>query len=348
MRAKYFFCFFILFSFVFPLDLWLTLDKGQEDKITPILQQYFPQAKIRIIYWDNAFKEITKSFKNKKLPDILLTGHTYIPFVAQYYSNFYKVKPLFWDIRAFYVWGDNPAIPVRTWTDTLNYLQNHTNLMSFPNKWLANDFYNFLSFFNDQLPFWVSQSPFSTQNMLYTVKLLATLKKIYPGMFKDNPVEAFLKREDYSIISGLWMYNILKKQEFAFSVYPVPQSQNGIQEFKGAYVGIYFNQRNETMKAANVLNSYNFQKDTWEILNLLPSNTQLQTELKEDPVLEQLIQISEQSRYASAIDPAVLQNRIDVLNYLLNKKGLLDKFDDKKITRLFNNKLYFSIMKWFN
>ncbi len=339
---------FLLFSYSFSLELWLTIDKSQEAATQKLVKKYFPQANVTYFYWDTALNQITKKITQNKLPDVLLTGHTYLPFIAQYYSNFESVAPLYWDVRALYVWGDNPNLSVVNWQETLFFLQNHTRFMAFPNQWTVDELYNYLAFFNDQLPFWISTSPFSSQNLLYTIKLLTTLKKIYPALFKDKPVEAFLKKENEAIISGPWMYNILKKQKAPFTVFPVPKSQNGIQEFKGAYVGIFFNNDSATQKTKDILNSYKFQKDSWQIFNLLPTNQKLEDELYEDPILKVLIDITKSSRWASSVEPNSLKEKVDVLNFFLKKKNTNEKFNDKKILGFFNNQIYFKIMKWFN
>ncbi len=311
-------------------------------------QRYFPDATIRVFYWDNALPEITRRIRHNDVPDILLTGHTYVPFISQHSKEFGGVEPIFWDVRVLYVWGSKPQLPVKTWSETLNYLQTHTAFMSFPTTWTPDSFYNYLSFFNDQLPFWISQTPFSSQNMVYTLKFLVMLRKVYPGLFKKDPVEAFLKKENYAIISGLWMYTILKQQPSEFSVFPVPESQNGNREFKGAYVGIHFNNRAQTQKAMQTLRSHNFQQETWETLNLLPTNIDLQGELSKDPILASLLSICQSNRWASPIEPKVLSDRIEVLNYLLRKETDPEKIKESRVLKFFNNKLYFRLMKWFN
>ena len=333
-----------LISIAFPLDVWLTLDKSQEEKVLPIVKRFLPKANISVYYWETALPQMISKINKHQLPDIILTGHTFVPFIAEQHSNFSRVEPLFWDIRALYVWGNQEYMPINNWSEIINYLQSHTNFISFPREWDANSFYNYLSFFNDQLPFWVSQTPYTVQNMIYTTKLLATLKQGYPTVFKKNPTESFLKKDTSAIISGLWMYNILKFRKEPFTVYPVPKSQNGISAFKGAYVGIFFNNNPETQKAAKLFGSYAFQKKIWIPLNLLPSNKDLQNKLKADPVLDRLIEISNASRWATSIEPDVLSQRINVLNYLLKKKDTLRNFDEKKLRKFFNNKLYFTIM----
>ncbi|OGI11018.1 MAG: hypothetical protein A2Y40_00025 [Candidatus Margulisbacteria bacterium GWF2_35_9] len=336
---------FLLFSFIFPLDIWITIDKSQQDNVVPIFKKFFPNSNLSIFYWEDALPKMISKIKRQDLPDIILTGHTYVPFIATHYSKFSRVDPLFWDIRALYVWGNKEYMPINNWSEIINYIQSHTNFISFPTKWDPNSFYNYLSFFNDQLPFWISQTPFTVQNMLYTTNLLATLKRGYPSVFRDNPTKSFLSQETSSIIAGLWMYNILKFRQEQFTVYPVPKSQNGIAEFKGAYVGILFNDTSDTLKALELLNSYDFQQKIWIPLNLLPSNKKLQSTLKADPVLTKLIEISNSSRWATSIEPDILTNRIEVLNYLLQKPDLLKNFNEKKLRKFFNNKLYFNIMK---
>ena len=336
-----------IFSFVFPLDIWVTIDKTQEASLKTFFSSILPQAKVKFFYWDTALKDINKLIKKNIKPDILLTGHTFVPSIANNFPEFDSIEPIFWDIRALYVWGEKPVSPVSSWTDMLYYLQTNGSFLSFPKQWSADSFYNFHAFFNDQLPFWVSQTPFSGLNMSYTLKLLTTLKKVYPHIFSDDPVKSFLNKEDEAIISGLWMYGLLKKQNEPFSVFTVPKSEKDI-EFKGAYVGIYFNNDSTTQKAKDTINSYRFQKLSWSIFGLLPVNPKLQSELGEDPMMNVLIKNADTSKWASPVDPQELNQKISILNYFLKKKDITKNFNEKKYSNFFNNKIYYMLFKWFN
>ena len=96
------------------------------------------------------------------------------------------------------------------------------------------------------------------------------------------------------------------------------------------------------------LRSHNFQQETWETLNLLPTNIDLQGELSKDPILASLLSICQSNRWASPIEPKVLSDRIEVLNYLLRKETDPEKIKESRVLKFFNNKLYFRLMKWFN
>ena len=338
----------IIMSCSFGLDIWLTVDPSQEAQVKQHVTHFFPQATIRVFYWDTALPKITKLIKKKKYPDILLTGHTFVPFIAQYTSSFSRVDPLFWDTRALYVWGKGTQLPINDWSNTLYYMQTHQQFIAFPNEWTPDSFYNFQSFFNDQLPFWISQTPLSPQSMAFTAKLLITLKTVYPDLFTDKPVDAFLRKDNFAIISGVWMYNLLKQQKDDFSVFPVPESQNGSREFKGAYVAICFGDKIQQKSARQILNSYKFQKDLWPILQLLPNNEQLQNEIAKDPQIATLLQITKSTKWASTAEPKILQDRMKVLNMVLSNKKMAKNFNEQKVLRLFANKLYVMWSKWFN
>lgn len=338
----------VTLSCSFGLDIWLTIDPSQEVQVKKHITHFLPQSNIRVFYWDSALPQITKLIKKKKYPDILLTGHTFVPFIAQYTSSFSQVDPLFWDVRALYVWGKNTQLPVNDWANTLYYMQTHQQFIAFPNSWTPDSFYNFQSFFNDQLPFWISQTPLSPQSMAYTAKLLATLKTVYPALFTDKPVEAFLHKDNFAIISGVWMFNLLKQQKDPFSVFPVPESQNGSREFKGAYVALFFGDKIKQKSARQIMNSYKFQKDLWPILQLLPNNAQLQNEIAKDPQIATLLEITKSTKWASTAEPKVLQDRMNVLNMILHNKKMQKEFNEPKALRLFANKLYLTWSKWFN
>jgi hypothetical protein len=337
-----------IMSSSFGLDIWLTLDPSQEQQLKQHVSKYFPQANIRVFYWDTALPQITKLIKHKKYPDILLTGHTFVPFIAQYTSSFSRVDPLFWDVRALYVWGKDPQLPINDWANTLYYIQTHQQFIAFPNEWTPDSFYNFQSFFNDQLPFWISQTNLSPQSMAYTAKLLTTLKRVYPALFTDKPVDAFLHKDNFAIISGVWMFDLLKKQKDPFSVFPVPESQNGSREFKGAYVAICFGDQLKQKSARLIMNSYKFQKDIWPVIQMLPNNPQLQKEIAIDPQIATLLEITKSTKWASTVEPKILADRIKVLNMILQNKKMQKDFNEQKALRLFANKLYVMWSKWFN
>lgn len=337
---------FILLSFVFSSEIWFTIDTSQNEEMKKISQAFFPNDIIRVFYWDNGLKEMTKLIKAGHKPNVLLTGHTFVPYIANVDSRFDHVEPLFLDIRALYLWGVPKIIPVSRWRDVLFYAQSHPDFIAFPKLWTSNKLYNFLSFFNDQLPFWISQTPFSTQNMIYTVKLMYKLMDNYPMIFKENPEESFLKKENKAIISGIWMLNLLRQQDAEFSVFDVPASQNGVRGFKGAYVGIFFKNDEETNAIKDTLRSYEFQEKTWKILNQLPTNQQLKAHLQEtDSKVNKLYEISEYSPWATSIEPKKLEERTDVLNFLLKNKKNYQDIDEKNMNKFFNNRIYFKFMK---
>jgi hypothetical protein len=326
----------------------MTLDPSQEKQVKQQVARFFPSANIRMFYWDTALPQITELIKKQRFPDILLTGHTFVPFIAEYTSAFNRVDPLFWDVRALYVWGKDPQLPINDWANTLYYVQTHQQFIAFPNEWTPDSFYNFQSFFNDQLPFWISQTPLSPQSMAYTAKLLTTLKKVYPALFTDNPVEAFLHKDNTAIISGIWMFDLLKQKKDAFSIFPVPESQNGSREFKGAYVAICFGDPAHQKNTRKILNSYNFQKELWLTLHMLPANSTLQNELAKDPQIATLLEITRSTKWASTAEPKVLQDRMRVLNMILSNKKMQNNFNEQKALKLFTNKLYVIWSKWFN
>lgn len=324
----------MLFQVIFATNIWLTIDQSQQNKVSKLMNNFFPDAQITYFYWENGLHEILTKIKKKKVPDILLTGHTYIPFIAYHYKAGPLTEPLFWDVRALYIQKDTKSTNTSNWSELINYIQNHNNFISFPNNWTADNFYNFLPFFNDQLPFWVNQSPFSALNMMYTTKLLSKLKQNFPNLFTDNPNEAFLSRKTKAIISGLWMYNLLEKRGIEFYVNPVPESRNGVKAFKGAYAAVFFNKKSKSL--VSVLKSYDFQKNAWKIFSLLPTNKILLEELKLNPKLKKLIQINKESRWASSIDPSLLQDRLDSLNKLLNDKKNTE-YSNQKLLKHFDN-----------
>jgi hypothetical protein len=330
------------------LDLWVTLDPSQETKIKESLHQFFPNAKVTTFYWETSFKDISNKIKGGEHPDILLTGHTYIPFISSHLPDFYKVSPLFWDVRVLYIWGKKSELPVNHWSDILYFLQTHGNLISFPKNWDNNQFYNYLSFFNDQLPFWLNTSPFSSQNMIYTTRLIEKLQNNYSSLFRDNPVDSFLKHDTQAIISGVWMYNHLKAQDKPFKVYSVPQSKNGIKAFKGAYVSVQFNEDINTTQAIKRLHSYTFQSQTWEQFGQLPTNPELIKFLqRKDSSIKTIFDISKDSRWATSVDPEKLGHNLRVLNYLLKNPKFFKKASAKKLMRLFHHPLYFNIFRTF-
>lgn len=347
MKKKFTLALFVLLlSFSFSGEIWFTIDKSQNEQILEISKEFFPNDKIKIFFWDTGLKEMTKLIKKGAKPNVLLTGHTFVPYIANIDSRFDHVEPLFLDIRALYVWGKPTVIPINRWRDVLYFAQSHPEFIAFPKNWTSNKLYNFLSFFNDQLPFWISQTPFSTQNMIYTVKLMYKLMDNYPIIFKDDPEGAFLNKENQSIISGIWMLNLLKKQNAEFSVFDVPASQNGVRGFKGAYVGIFFKNNPETTAINDILKSYEFQEKAWKILNLLPTNRLLKSELQAtDEQLNKLYEISEYSPWATSIEPKKLEERTDVLNFLLKNKKNYEQLDEKNMNKFFNSRLYFKFMK---
>ena len=333
-------------STLFSAEVWFTIDKSQYEEVSKITKEFFPEDEVKIFFWDNGLTKMKKLIKKGKKPNVLLTGHTFVPSIANIDSSFNHVEPLFLDIRTLYVWGYHKSLPVSRWRDVLYYAQSHTDFISFPKTWTSNKLYNFLSFFNDQLPFWISQTPFSPQNMIYTVKLMYTLMDNYPRLFQADPTDSFLKKKNKAIISGVWMHNLLKEKKEQFSVYDVPKSQNGVRGFKGAYVAMYYDNSADTTQIRNVLNSYNFQNKTWKAINLLPTNSQLRKHLSaNNPHINKLYKIADYSPWATAIDPKKLDDRTAVLNFLLkNKKNYHDK-DENKITKFFTNKTYFKFMK---
>ncbi len=346
MRKINIILFLLLLAFTYSSEIWFTVDKSQNDQILKISQEFFPNDEIKIFYWDTGLKEMSKLIKKGVKPNVLLTGHTFVPYIANIDSRFQHVEPLFLDIRALYIWGTPKIIPVSRWRDVLYYAQSHPDFIAFPKTWTSNKLYNFLSFFNDQLPFWISQTPFSTQNMIYTVKLMYKLMDNYPNIFKDDPESAFLNKENNAIISGIWMLNLLKEQNAEFSLFDVPASQNGVRGFKGAYVAIFFKDTPETNNIKEILRSYSFQEKAWKILNLLPTNRELKETLQQtDEQLNKLYEISEYSPWATSIEPKKLEERTDVLNFLLKNKQNYQSIDENKMNKFFNSKLYFNFMK---
>lgn len=346
MKILKIFFLFSLLSLMFSAEIWFTIDESQLDEVNSLSKTFFPNDNVKIFFWDTGLKEMSSLIKKGNKPNVLLTGHTFVPYIANIDSRFDNVEPLFLDIRALYVWGTSKVIPLNRWRDVLFYSQSHPDFISFPKVWSSNKLYNFLSFFNDQLPFWISQTPFSTQNMIYTVKLMYKLMENYPSIFKDDPESSFLSKENKAIISGVWMNNLLKKQNAEFSVFDVPASQNGIRGFKGAYVAIYFDNEEGTNHTKKILRSYNFQEKTWQILNLLPTNKELkETLIASDTHLLKLYEISEYSPWATSIEPKKLEERTDVLNFLLQNKKNYQNMDENNLNNFFNNRLYFKFMK---
>jgi hypothetical protein len=335
-------------AFLFSTEIWFTVDKSQLKSVEKIAGQFFPNAKTRFFLWEDGLTDMSSFIKRGIKPDVLLTGHTFVPYIANIDPSFKQVDPLFLDIRALYVWGTHSSLPVNRWRDLLFYIQNHPDFIALPKKWSPNNLYNFLSFFNDQLPFWISQIPFSPQNMVYTVKIMYKLMDNYNRVFKENPESSFFNKENSAIISGVWMYNLLKNQDTSFSLFDVPSSQNGVRGFKGAYVSIYFNNDNTTDAIKQILRSYNFQKETWEVLDLLPTNEQLQKELEQNKYLNKLYAIANSSPWVTAIEPKKIEYRTDVLNFLLNNKRKFEKMDESSLNRIFNNNLYFRLIKILN
>ncbi|GEM_PF-3420380 len=336
----------LLVPMIFATEIWFTVDKSQIEEITKITKEFFPNDEVKFFYWDTGLKEMSKLIKSGKKPNVLLTGHTFVPYIANIDSRFDHVEPLFLDIRALYIWGSPDVTPVNRWRDVLFYAQSHPDFIAFPRTWSSNKLYNFLSFFNDQLPFWISQTPFSSQNMIYTVKLIYKLMDNYPMLFKDNPEESFLKKENQSIISGIWMLNLLKKQNATFSVFDVPASQNGVRGFKGAFVGIYFKNDTETKAITEKLRSFEFQSKAWKTINLLPTNSKLKNYLQTaDAQLSKLYEIADYSPWATSIEPKKLEERTNVLNFLIDNKTNYQALDEKNMNKFFNNSLYFKFMR---
>lgn len=170
----------------------------------------------------------------------------------------------------------------------------------------------------------------------------------YPRMFKEDTVQSFLNKENSAIISGLWMYNLLLERGDSFSVYDVPRSQNGVRGFKGAYVAIYFNSDIKTLEIKEKVNSYEFQHQTWEVFQQLPTNVVLRGELSSiDKRIAKLYEIADVSPWATSIDPYQLNKRTKVFNFLLGNNSKYQNLEDNKMTKLFNNDLYFTLFRFF-
>jgi len=68
-RLIFFSILFALFcSSAFSLNIWLTLDKSQEQPMMKIMHQFLPDAKVRVFYWDGGLEQMSKLIRKDQAP----------------------------------------------------------------------------------------------------------------------------------------------------------------------------------------------------------------------------------------------------------------------------------------